>query len=57
MKTEKQIIDELGEWLCKDLERELTKANLPFTELTEKLGTLHKIAERIQWYRDNEAGK
>jgi len=57
MKTERQIIDDLGNWLCTDMEKDLVKNNdmarLPPTADMEKRLLITEVAKRIQWYRDN----
>lgn len=57
MKTERQIIDELGEWLCRDMERAIVKAldhNSPLsTDRAEKIQIIKDVAKRIRFYRDN----
>lgn len=57
MKTEKQIIDSLGEWLCLDMEKSLAKSidpRLPFpTESANGRLIIRDVAERIRFYRDN----
>lgn len=57
MKNEKQIIDDLGEWLCMDMEKALVRAldpRLPLsTDRSEKILFIRDVAERIKFYRDN----
>lgn len=57
MKTEKEIIDNLGNWLCTDMERELARnsasSGLPPTSDIEKRKLIRDVADRIKWYRDN----
>ena len=57
MKTEKDIIDDLGEWLCKDMERTLLKAvnprMPPSIDKVQNLMLIRDAIERIRFYRDN----
>lgn len=57
MKTEKEIIDDLGNWLCANMERELARNSaslcLPPTADIEKRKLILDVADRIKWYRDN----
>lgn len=57
MKTERQIIDDLGEWLCRDMEKGLVKSNdmarLPPIADMNKFNIIRDVSRRIQWYRDN----
>jgi len=55
MKTERQIIDELGEWLCSDLERTLKIKYPGRTSMTysNDIAVVHNMGERIKYYRDN----
>jgi len=57
MKTEKQIIDELGEWLCTDMEKDLAKSmdrgGIPPTADMEKRAIIRDVAKRIHWYAAN----
>ena len=55
--TEKQIIDDLGEWLCRDMEKDVQISNenhgLPPTHQMENQVMIRHVAKRIQFYRDN----
>ena len=56
-RTEKQTIDALGEWLCKQMELDMvTNSQLNgmlTTESFTQLLVIKDIAEKIRWYRDN----
>ena len=51
----KKVIDDLGEWLCRDMEKSLVQAHegIMSTDRAEKVALIRDVAERIQWYRDN----
>jgi len=56
--SKKEIIDQLGEWLCKDMQKDLVAkggydTGLPSTEYFNKVGLVKEVAERIKFYRDN----
>ena len=57
MKTEREIIDSLGEWLCIDMEKALIKSSDPrlplSTDRAEKTLLIRDVAERIKFYIDN----
>jgi hypothetical protein len=57
MKVEKKIIDDLGDWLCRDMEKEIQFSNLeqglPSTHQMEKQQMIREVAKRIKFYRDN----
>lgn len=57
MKTEQQIIDALGEWICKDMANELHRNRShasPFgTSEMAAFKRIHDVGERIKFYRDN----
>lgn len=61
MKTERQIIDELGEWLCTDMETSLAKAEEQDGYRKGTMSTyngaimdnIRDVAKRIKYYRDN----
>jgi len=57
MKTEKEIIDDLGNWLCRDMEKDIQFENLdhglPPTHQMEKQLMIREVAKRIKFYRDN----
>ena len=55
MKTEKQIIDDLGNWLLIELERELIRESETnrFTDVGRNMALIHKIGSKIEFYRDN----
>lgn len=61
MKTEKQIINELGEWLCRDMEKDIVMENerrgLPSIADMEKIIIVQDVARRIHWYIDNVIDK
>ena len=56
-RTERQTIDALGEWLCKQLELDMaTNSRLNgmlTTESFAQLLVIEDIAKKIRWYRDN----
>lgn len=56
-KTERQVIDELGEWLCTDIEKDIVKSNdaarIPPSADMEKIEIIKDIAKRIHWYKEN----
>ena len=56
--AKKEVIDNLAEWLYKDIERDLRKqadtTGCPLTHYTASYTMLRDILERIKWYRDNE---
>ncbi len=57
MKTEKEIINELGEWLCNDMEKSLFKHISPgfplSTQYDSGIETIKDVSERITFYRDH----
>ena len=61
MKTDRQIIDELGEWLCRDMEKDLAKQEemdgyrrgCVSTYHASAVANMHDIAGRIRWYAEN----
>jgi len=57
MKTEKEIINELGEWLCNDMEKSLYKHIRPDFPLSTRYATvienINDVAKRISYYRDH----
>ena len=52
-RTEKQTIDALGEWLCKQLELDVAKDGKLLTEASSQHLMIRDIAKKIRWYRDN----
>lgn len=63
MKTEKEIIDELGDWLCTDMEKDLVRDQdgdgkmLMDTEYGRKLDIIRAVGEKIHWYANNVADR
>lgn len=58
MKSEIEIIDDLGEWLCRDMELEVSKIRggdkgIPSTAYMGKLTIIKEVGDRIKFYRDN----
>lgn len=57
MKSEKLVIDQLGKWLCRDMEKSLHGARERDGPLStseeEKIAMIIEVAVRIQYYRDN----
>ena len=57
MKTEKEIIDDLGNWLCTDMEKAVhrnSRHDGPIsTNQMAMLDLISDVAERIKFYRDN----
>ena len=57
MKTERQIVDDLGDWLCTDMEKEIAKsdceAGLPSTASMAQRALIIDVARRIKWYAEN----
>lgn len=60
MKTELEIIDELGEWLCRDMEKALAKQE-DYDGYRGPISTygaaerqnIKNVADRIQYYKTN----
>ncbi len=57
MKTEKEIINELGEWLCNDMEKSLFKHISPKRPLSARydkgIENIKDVSKRITFYRDH----
>jgi hypothetical protein len=57
MKTEREIIDALGEWLCRDMEKDLKKAadpRLPIsTQTAQGMAVISEVAARIKYYKEH----
>jgi hypothetical protein len=57
MEIEKQVIDDLGNWLCRDMEKEIQFGNLEqgllSTYQMEKQKMIREVSKRIKFYRDN----
>jgi hypothetical protein len=59
-KTKVQTVDDLGDWLCREMELELAKAShRTLTVDAAKINTIKEVAKLIRFYRDNllSAGK
>lgn len=52
---ERAVVDDLGEWLCRDMEKSAAKEDL-FTARIQMYAIINDVARRIQFYRDNCLG-
>lgn len=53
--NKKQIINDLGNWLLIELERELIRESdlNRFTDIGRNMGFIRNVASKIEFYRDN----